>query len=170
MIKFREIGMFATAKNDPTIKAHADIKNGYLCSIAAGETVALATADAAKVAELKLALLHHDAEDFMPATIEEDARVTVFDVAAWAGQHLLVTSDYVKLAIGTAKFADLEVGDIFVACDATTSAGDAGKFLEVANATGYNIYFTLEGKSVLNGLAAIDLLVHVASAATVVAQ
>jgi hypothetical protein len=50
MIKFRDIGMFATAKNDPTIKAHAEIKNGYLCSIAAGKTVALATDAAAKVA------------------------------------------------------------------------------------------------------------------------
>ena len=169
MIKFREIGMFATAKNDPTIKAHADIKNGYLCSIAAGETVALATANAAKVAELKLALLHHDADEFMPATIEEDARLTAFDVAAWAGQHLLVTSDYVKLAGGTAAFADLEVGDIFVACDATTSAADAGKFLEIAAATGYNIYFTLEGKTTLNGVDAADFLVHVASAAYVVA-
>lgn len=170
MIKFREIGMFATAKNDPTIKAHADIKNGYLCSIAAGKTVALATADAAKVAELKLALLHHDAEDFMPATIEKDARVTVFDVASWAGQHLIVDSTHVKLAGGTAAFADLEVGDIFVACDATTSAADAGKFLEIVAATGYNIWFSLEAEVKLNGVAAIDLLVHVASAATVVAQ
>ena len=91
MIKFREIGMFATAKNDPTIKAHATIKNGYLCSIASGRTVALANATAAKVAELKLALLHHDADEFMPSTIAKDAYVTAFDVPAWAGQHLIVT-------------------------------------------------------------------------------
>jgi hypothetical protein len=169
MIKFRDLGMFATAKNDPTVKAHAAIANGYLCTIAAGATVALPDAATAKVAELKLALLHHDSDEFAPAAIASGAYLTAFDVAAWAGQHLIVDSSHVKLAGGTATFADLEVGDIFVACDATTSATDAGKFLEIAAATGYNIWFSLEAKTVLNGVAAIDLLVHVASVATVVA-
>lgn len=168
MIKFREIGMFATAKNDPTIKAHATIKNGYLCSIASGRTVALANATAAKVAELKLALLHHDADEFMPSTIAKDAYVTAFDVPAWAGQHLIVTEDHLSLAAGTANFAALTVGNIFVACGADVD-GDAGKFLEVAAATGYNTYFTLAAKTTLNGVNAADFLVHVASAATVVA-
>jgi hypothetical protein len=118
---------------------------------------------------LKLAILHHDADEFAPAKVAKDAYVTVFDVAAWAGQHLIVDSTHVKLADGTAAFADLEVGDIFVACDATTSSADAGKFLEIAAATGYNIWFSLEAEVKLNGVAAIDLLVHVASAATVVA-
>ena len=168
MIKFREIGMFATAKNDPTIKAHADIKNGYLCSIAAGETVALADVATAKVAELKLALLHHDADEFMPATIEEDTRLTAFDVSAWAGQHLIVTEDHLSLDAGTANFAALSIGDTFVACGANVT-GKAGYFLEVAAVTGYNIYFTLEAKTKLNGVDAADFLVHVASAAYVVA-
>ena len=168
MIKFRELGLFATAKNDPTIKAHAEIANGYLCSIAAGKTVALANAAAAKVAELKLALLHHDADEFAPAKIAKEAYLTAFDVAAWAGQHLIVTEDHLSLASGTANFAALSVGDKFVACDASVT-GDAGKFLEVAAATGYNIYFTLEAKTSLNGVNAADFLVHVASAATVVA-
>ena len=162
MIKFRDIGLFATAKNDPTIKAHAEIKNGYLCSIASGKTVALADAAAAKVAELKLAILHHDGEEVAPATIAKDAYVTAFDVAAWAGQHLIVTEDHLSLASGTA-FAALTVGDIFVACAANVT-GDAGKFLKVAAATGYNIYFTLEAKTSLNGVNAADFLVHVASA------
>ena len=160
MIKFRELGLFATAKNDPTIKAHAEIANGYLCSIAAGKTVALANAAAAKVAELKLALLHHDADEFAPAKIAKDAYLTAFDVAAWAGQHLIVTEDHLSLASGTANFAALSVGDKFVACDASVT-GDAGKFLEVAAATGYNIYFTLEAKTSLNGVNAADFLVHV---------
>lgn len=168
MIKFRELGLFATAKNDPTIKAHAEIKNGYLCSIASGKTVALANAAAAKVAELKLALLHHDGEDFAPATIAKDAYLTAFDVAAWAGQHLIVTEDHLSLDAGTANFAALSLGDKFVACSAAVT-GDAGKFLEVSAATGYNIYFTLEAKTKLNGVDAADFLVHVASAATVVA-
>lgn len=165
MIKFRELGLFATAKNDPTIKAHAEIKNGYLCSIASGATVALATVAAAKVAELKLALLHHDADEFAPATIAKDAYLTAFDVAAWAGQHLIVTEDHLSLAVGTANFAALTVGTKFVACDATTSAADAGKFLQVAVVTGYNIYFTLEAKTNLNGVNAADFLVHVAPSA-----
>ena len=169
MIKFREIGMFATAKNDPTVKAHAAIANGYLCSIAAGATVALPDVATAKVAELKLALLHHDADEVYPATIASGAYLTAFDVASWAGQHLIVDSTHIKLAGGTATFAALEVGDIFVACDATTSSADAGKFLEIAAATGYNIWFSLEAEVKLNGVAAVDLLVHVASAATVVA-
>ena len=168
MIKFRDIGLFATAKNDPTIKAHAEIANGYLCSIASGKTVALANAAAAKVAELKLALLHHDADEFAPAKIAKDAYLTAFDVAAWAGQHLIVTEDHLSLAAGTANFAALSVGDKFVACSAAVT-GDAGKFLQVAAATGYNIYFTLEAKTKLNGVDAADFLVHVASAATVVA-
>ena len=163
MIKFRELGLFATAKNDPTIKAHAEIKNGYLCSIASGKTVALANAAAAKVAELKLALLHHDADEFAPAKIAKDAYLTAFDVAAWAGQHLIVTEDHLSLDAGTANFAALSVGDKFVACSAAVT-GDAGKFLEVSAATGYNIYFTLEAKTKLNGVDAADFLVHVASA------
>ena len=168
MIKFRDLGMFATAKNDPTIKAHAAIANGYLCSIASGETVALTNAAAAKVAELKLALLHHDADEFMPATIAEDAYLTAFDVAAWAGQHLIVTEDHLSLDAGTANFAALSLGDTFVACGADVT-GDGGKFLEVAAVTGYNVYFTLEAKTTLNGVDAADFLVHVASAAYVVA-
>lgn len=168
MIKFRELGLFATAKNDPTIKAHAEIKNGYLCSIASGKTVALANAATAKVAELKLAILHHDADEFAPAKIAKDAYLTAFDVAAWAGQHLIVTEDHLSLDAGTANFAALSVGDKFVACSAAVT-GDAGKFLEVSAATGYNIYFTLEAKTKLNGVDAADFLVHVASAATVVA-
>ena len=167
MIKFRDIGLFATAKNDPTIKAHAEIKNGYLCSIASGKTVALANAATAKVAELKLALLHHDADEFAPAKIAKDAYLTAFDVAAWAGQHLIVTEDHLSLDAGTANFAALSIGDKFVACSAAVT-GDAGKFLEVSAATGYNIYFTLEAKTKLNGVDAADFLVHVASAATVV--
>lgn len=163
MIKFRELGLFATAKNDPTIKAHAEIKNGYLCSIASGKTVALANAATAKVAELKLALLHHDADEFAPAKIAKDAYLTAFDVAAWAGQHLIVTEDHLSLDAGTANFAALSVGDKFVACSAAVT-GDAGKFLEVSAATGYNIYFTLEAKTKLNGVDAADFLVHVASA------
>ena len=168
MIKFRELGLFATAKNDPTIKAHAEIKNGYLCSIASGKTVALANAATAKVAELKLALLHHDADEFAPAKIAKEAYLTAFDVAAWAGQHLIVTEDHLSLDAGTANFAALSIGDKFVACSAAVT-GDAGKFLEVSAATGYNIYFTLEAKTKLNGVDAADFLVHVASAATVVA-
>ena len=168
MIKFRDIGMFATAKNDPTIKAHAEIKNGYLCSIAAGKTVALATDTAAKVAELKLAILHHDADEFAPAKVAKDAYVTVFDVPAWAGQHLIVTEDHLKYA-GSDDYEDLAVGDIFVACDATTDGTMAGGFLGVATAAGYNTYFTVEGKSILNGANAVDLLVHVASAKSVMA-
>ena len=135
MIKFRDIGLFATAKNDPTIKAHAEIKNGYLCSIASGKTVALADAAAAKVAELKLAILHHDGEEVAPATIAKDAYVTAFDVAAWAGQHLIVTEDHLEYVSGE-DYTDLEVGDIFVACDATTDATMAGGFLAVASASG----------------------------------
>ena len=169
MIKFRDLGMFATAKNDPTIKAHAAIANGYLCSIAAGATVALPDVATAKVAELKLALLHHDGDEFMPAAIASGAYVTAFDVAAWNGQHLIVDSSHLKLASGTANFAALEVGDIFVACDATTAVADAGKFWEVAAATGYNTYFTLEAKTTLNGVDAVDLLVHSATSSHVVA-
>ena len=163
MIKFRELGLFATAKNDPTIKAHAEIKNGYLCSIASGKTVALANVAAAKVAELKLAILHHDADEVAPAKIAKDAYLTAFDVAAWAGQHLIVTEDHLSLDAGTANFAALSVGDKFVACSVAVT-GDAGKFLEVSAATGYNIYFTLEAKTKLNGVDAADFLVHVASA------
>lgn len=162
MIKFRDLGLFATAKNDPTIKAHAEIKNGYLCSIASGKTAALADAATAKVAELKLAILHHDGEEFAPDTIAKDAYLTAFDVAAWAGQHLIVTEDHLSLAAGTANFAALTVGDKFVACSAAVD-GDAGKFLEVSAVTGYNIYFTLEAKTKLNGVDAADFLVHVAS-------
>ena len=169
MIKFRDIGMFATAKNDPTIKAHAAIQNGYLCSIASGATVALADVATAKVAKLKLALLHHDADEFMPETIAKDAYLTAFDVEAWNGQHLIVTSDHIKLASGTANFAALSLGDKFVACDATTSSADAGKFFEVNAVTGYNTYFTLIAKSKLNGLDAADFLVNIASSASVVA-
>lgn len=161
MIKFREVGMFATAKNDPTIKAHAAIANGYLCSIASGKTVALANAAAVKAAELKLALLHHDADEFAPAAIAADAYVTVFDVAAWAGQHLIVTSDHLSITAGTATFAALSLGDTFVPCSGDV-AGDAGKFLEEATITDYPIYFTLEAKTTLNGVDAADLLVHLA--------
>ena len=111
---------------------------------------------------------HHDADEFMPATIEEDARLTAFDVSAWAGQHLIVTEDHLSLDAGTANFAALSIGDTFVACGANVT-GKAGYFLEVAAVTGYNIYFTLEAKTKLNGVDAADFLVHVASAAYVVA-
>lgn len=158
MIKFREVGMFATAKNDPTVKAHADIANGYLCGVASGKTVAL-TSTTAKTAELKLALLHHDWKEYAPATIKKDALVTVFDVAAWAGQNLIVTTDHLDL---TTSYANLAAGAIFVA--------EAGKFKEANAATGYNIWFTLEAKTTLNGKEALDLRVHLASAATVVAS
>ena len=56
MIKLETIGMYKGVKNDPTVKAHADIVNGYVFTIDSNHKTAAPTATTAKALDLWFAM------------------------------------------------------------------------------------------------------------------
>lgn len=157
MIKFKTVGMFDVSKNDPTIKAHAEIPNGYFCTVADGKTVQPDDA-AAKGPGLKLVVKNVIGDDrYVNVPIAEGEYVVAYDLEANGSQRLIVTQEHVAADIST------------LAVDGLLGVDANGKLAEIAAATGYALYFKIVAITSFGNKKAVDVEIVNASASCVVA-
>jgi hypothetical protein len=148
MVKLNSIGMFKTEKNDPTIKAHADIANGYLCTLDGSKTKApvAGASDATQTDDLYIVLNtivgdnRYDAE----TTIASGDYCNTFIVKQWENQKLIVTTDSITFETGI-NYASISAGTTkFV-------AGTDGKFNISTDTSYHGVYFDCVEKLQYNG-------------------
>lgn len=147
MVAVKSIGMIEkNLKNDPTVKAHADIPNGYLCTVAAGKTVApVAGASGEKqTADLRIVMNTGAGDDcYKDFTVKKDAFANTFMLKQWDGQILVFDESHVTYA-SSKSYADITVGTKLV-------AGTDGKFSVATDVTNYGVYFEVTKKVAFNG-------------------
>lgn len=135
MIKLETLGMHKNIKNDPTVKAHADIDNGYVFTIGAGHVTAAPTADTAKGVDLWFA--HNERYDdnrYTDAKIAAGEYVNAYLLKEFDHQNLIIDEDSL-----TTAYASLAVGDTMV-------VDTNGKFAKETTLTGYKVYVTIVEK------------------------
>ena len=134
-----------SAHNDPTVKAHAEVPNGYFFIVSNGQS-AVPTADG----ELWVAINTPLGDDryLSDYTIKQGERLNAYRVKDWDGKELIVTQANVKVAIST-----LTVGTAL-------KAGNDGKL--AANGLNTTATFTIVDKINYLGEAAIRVKVAVA--------
>ena len=138
MIKLETIGMSKNIKNDPTVKAHAAIDNGYVFTIGSNHATAAPTADTAKGLDLWFA--HNERFDdnrYTDAKIAQGEYVNAYLLKEFDHQNLIIDEDSL-----TTSYASLSVGDTMV-------VDTYGKFAKETTLTGYKIYVTIVEKFVL---------------------
>lgn len=133
MLKPYTIGMLEhTAKNNPAVVAHAEIKNGAVFTIADGKTV-LPTATTAKGKDLWVAINTMNGDDYgTDAKIPAGAYVNAYQLAAWEGQYLEM--DGIEAAVGD-----------------TLVVNTKGAFEKATATDGYALVFKVEAVTVMNG-------------------
>ncbi len=164
MVALKTLGMIEKdAKSDPTVKASAEIVNGYLHTVSEdGKTVApvAGTSSASQTADLKIALNTQVGDkQYEEKTIASGDFVNSFGLKEWAGQDIIVNENNITYA-GGVNYASVTA---YVAGTTPTAAtlfvaGTDGKFA-VANATvaGYHkVYFKVMDKLQVGGNA-VDL-------------
>lgn len=132
-----------SAHNDPTVKAHADVPNGYFFIVTNGAS-AVPTAGG----ELWVAINTPLGDDRFLAetTIKAGERLNAYRVKDWDGKELIVTQGSVKSAI-----SGLDVGTVL-------KAGADGKL----DASGVNTTVTFTVVEKINYMGAAAMRVKVA--------
>ncbi len=132
-----------SAHNDPTVKAHADVPNGYFFIVNNGVS-AVPTASG----ELWVAINTPLGDDRFLAetTIKAGERLNAYRVKDWDGKELIVTQGSVK-----SEIADLAIG-------AVLKAGADGKL----DASGVNTTVTFTVVEKINYMGATAMRVKVA--------
>lgn len=125
-----------SARNFPTVKATADVPNGYVCGLSDGAPAAPAAATEALYVAIND--IQGDNKYVDGAIIHAGEMLNLYDLAAWDGREMIVTAP--NLA-GT--YADIAVGD-------TLKADANGKLAEAGLAT--VVTFKVLDKLVINGV------------------
>lgn len=147
MVKLETIGMYKTAKNDPTIIADGETINGaFVTKGADGKADAPVVTDV----DLYVALNEINGDDaYNPkATIKDGEFINGYLVKAWEGQNLIVNEDNIAYASGL-DYSDITAGT-------TVLVAGADKKLIIADgttivATDYGINFEVVDKVQLDG-------------------
>lgn len=135
MLKAKTVGMINDNKKSfPTVKAHADILNGYFCTITDTATVA-PTADSAKGADLHVAMNTINGDDsYRDVGIKQGEYVNAFLVKQWDKQNLQLNDKHLTNAYTTVAKDDKLVVDT------------DGKLVKKSDVTGFAIYFRVVDK------------------------
>lgn len=146
MVKFETMGMIKAAKSFPNIKAHADIANGYFCTIDFVNKATVApTADTAKTKDVAVVMntVNGDVQ-YTDVTIPSGEYVNCFTLAELANQNLQLDESHITYA-DTKSYADIVKGTTLL------GIGTDGNLEVIADATGYGVYFTVLDKINFNG-------------------
>lgn len=144
MIKLETIGMYKNVKNDPTVKAHAEIPNGYVFTINADHKTAAPTATTAKALDLWFAMnTRYDDDRHTDAKIAQDEYVNAYLLKEFDHQNLIVDEDNLTTAA-----TSLAVGDTLV-------VDTNGKFAKETTLTGYKVYLKIVEKIQMGEKAAV---------------
>lgn len=114
MVKLESIGMFKTAKNDPTIVADGDTINGYICtkgSDGKADAPVAGTSEATQTSNLYIALneINGDYSYYPNTKIADGAFLNGYLLKAWDGQNLVVNEDNISYASGE-DYSDITAG------------------------------------------------------------
>jgi nucleoside-specific outer membrane channel protein Tsx len=151
MIKLGTIGMIADNKKSfPQVKAHADIANGYFCTITDTDTVAptsttILGADLCVVLNTKLG--DNCYKDF---TINKDENCNAFLLKQWEKQYLTVDEGHITYGTGE-DYSDITEGTTNLTIDAN------GKLAITADVSTYLLYFAVVSKVQFNGKNAVKV-------------
>jgi hypothetical protein len=140
MLKVKTVGMINDNKKSfPFVNAHADIINGYFCSISDTETVAL-TASSAKEEDVYVVMNTTSGHDsYCDIDIKKGEKVNAFLVKEWDRQDLQLNEKHL-----TTAYASINVNDKLV-------AGTDGKLSKVSDVSGYALYFRVKNKVMFDG-------------------
>lgn len=114
MVKLETIGMFKTAKNDPTVIADGETINGYIHTKGSdGKADAPVAGDGttSQTDDLMIALNTITGDDSYKAdaTIADGDFLNSFYLSAWDKQNLVVNEDNISYANGT-DYSDIVAG------------------------------------------------------------
>ena len=144
MVKLESIGMFKTAKNDPTIVADGDTINGYIFtkgSDGKADAPVSGTSEATQTSNLYIALneINGDYSYYPNTKIADGAFLNGYLLKAWDGQNLVVNEDNISYASGE-DYSDITAGTT------TLTVGTDGKLAINATTTYYGMYFLVTKK------------------------
>ena len=147
MVKEKTIGMIEkNAKNEPTVKAHADLKNGTIFVISNGVTAypTEGTSGSHQTKDLYIALNSGSGDErFTDFTIKKDDFVNGFLLRAWENQEIIFDESHIEYGQNQ-SYSSLNVGTKLVATS-------SGKFKIESSVTNYGIYFEITEKLQFNG-------------------
>ena len=144
MIKLETIGMYKNVKNDPTVKAHAEIPNGYVFTVDANHKTAAPTATTAKALDLWFAMnTRYDDDRYTDAKIAQGEYVNAYLLKEFDHQNLIVDEDNLTTAVDTLAVGDTLVADTY------------GKFVKETTLTGYKVYLEVIEKVQMGEKAAV---------------
>ena len=142
MVKVKTIGMIEkNAKNEPTVKAHADLKNGTIFVISSGVTAypAEGTSGSHQTKDLYIALNSGSGDErFTDFVIKKDDFVNGYLLRAWENQELIFDESHIEYGENQ-SYASLAVGTKLVATN-------SGKFKIESNVANYGLYFEITEK------------------------
>lgn len=149
MIKVGTIGMIdKNAKSFPTVTAHADIANGYVCTVAGGKTVApvAGASGTPQTADLYIVMntIVGDNAYIDGQTIAAGDFVNAFLLKQWDKQTLVFDEGHITYA-SSKSYADI------VADTTKLVVGTDGKFAVATDVTHYGMYFEVTKKVQFNG-------------------
>lgn len=147
MVKVKTIGMIEkNAKNEPTVKAHADLKNGIIFVVSSGVTAypAEGTPENHQTKDLYIALNSGSGDErYTDFTIKKDDFVNGFLLRAWENQEIIFDESHIEYGQNQ-SYSSLDVGTKLVATN-------SGKFKIESSVTNYGIYFEITEKMQFNG-------------------
>ncbi len=142
MVKVKTIGMIEkNAKNEPTVKAHADLKNGTIFVISSGVTAypAEGTSGSHQTKDLYIALNSGSGDErFTDFTIKKDDFVNGYLLRAWENQEIIFDESHIEYGENQ-SYSSLDVGTKLVATN-------SGKFKIEPSVANYGIYFEITEK------------------------
>ena len=139
-----------SARNFPTLKANADVLNGYICTITNGAIAAPAAASTALYVAIND--LHGDDRDLEGAKIPAGTPLNLYDLAAWDGREMIATEANIATAMDS-----IAVGD-------TLKADANGKLSKTGVAT--IVTFKVIDKIMIGGVAGVRVQVVKGTAGT----
>lgn len=131
MVKVYTVGMMEhNAKNDPTVVAAVEMKNGSLFTIGADHKAVAPVANETK--DLYIALNELSGDDYgTNAPIAAGAMLNAYQLKAWDGMYLEVSAENI-----TGTMSEIAVGDVLVADTkymfAKGEAGSSALYFKVA--------------------------------------
>ncbi len=148
MIKVKTIGMIEkNAKNNPTVKAHQDLKNGALHTVSNGvtELPKVGTSDDKQSKNICVALNTGSGDkqhtDF---TIKKGEYVNSYLLNAWEGQEIVFDESHITYE-NSEDYSKIKPNETKLI------AGEDGNFKVETDVSNYQIYFEVTEKLQFNG-------------------
>lgn len=143
MIKVKTIGMIEkNAKNNPTVKAHQDLKNGVLHTVSNGITKfpTAGTSETKQSKNICVALNKGSGDKlYTDFTIKKDEFVNSYLLSAWEGQEIVFDESHITYE-NSEDYSKIKPNETKLI------AGEDGNFKVETDVSNYQIYFEVTEK------------------------